>query len=76
MFQEVTRLTQLQPLLFSWRRYQFIFRLSLAWQDYWYVGIDPSWTKMHINGKNKGITSANAEFRIMRNMNAEEVTRF
>jgi hypothetical protein len=31
---------------------------------------------MHINGKNKGITSANAEFRIMRNMNAEEVTRF
>jgi len=31
---------------------------------------------MDITGKNKGIASANAEFRIMRNMNAEEVTRF
>jgi hypothetical protein len=31
---------------------------------------------MHISGKNKGIAFANGEFRIMRHMNAEEVTRF
>jgi len=31
---------------------------------------------MDITGKNKGIAFANGEFRIMRNMNAEEGTHF